>query len=79
MSASKNMLININSNSSNLSTYLEEVQSTMPSITSGLNNISQNAENTGTLINTSKESLNSTFDNIRLNLSESQTSLDKVI
>ncbi len=51
MSAIKNMLNNINSNSSNLSTYLEEVQSTMPSITSGLNNISQNAENTGTLIN----------------------------
>ncbi|MGG5463278.1 YhgE/Pip family protein [Clostridium sp. B9] len=78
MSSIKNMLNNINSSSQNLNTYLQEVQQTMPSITSGLNNISQNASDTGKLISTSKESLNNAFDNVRLNLTESQTSLDKV-
>lgn len=78
MSSIKDMLDNINSNSGNLSTYLEEVQSTMPSITNGLDDISQKAENTGTLISDSKAALNNSFDNMRINLNESQAALHKV-
>lgn len=78
MDSIKNMLGNINSNSQNLSTYLKEVQQTMPYITNGLNNVSKNTTDTANLIKTSKDSLNTAFDNVRLNLSESQTSLDKV-
>lgn len=71
-------LQNINTRSGDLSKFLTEIKSTMPSISSGLNSVIESNENTKNLIKATQNSMNSSFDNINITLSNSQASVYRI-
>ncbi|GFZ31043.1 phage infection protein [Clostridium zeae] len=67
-------LQNINTRSGDLSKFMTEIKSTLPSISSGLDAAVQSNENNKNLIKSTQNSMNSSFDNINTTLNESQAS-----
>jgi putative membrane protein len=71
-------LQNINTRSGDLSKFLTEIKSTMPSISSGLNSVIESNENNKNLIKATQNSMNSSFDNINTTLNNSQASVYRI-
>ncbi|GFP77179.1 hypothetical protein bsdtw1_03293 [Clostridium fungisolvens] len=71
-------LQNINTRSGDLSKFLTEIKSTMPSISSGLSAVIESNENNKSLIKSTQNSMNNSFDNINTTLNNSQASVYRI-
>ncbi|MBK1812997.1 YhgE/Pip domain-containing protein [Clostridium sp. YIM B02505] len=71
-------LQNINTRSGDLSKFLTEIKSTMPSISSGLDSVIESNENNKNLIKSTQNSMNSSFDSINMTLNNSQASVYRI-
>ncbi|MGG7058798.1 YhgE/Pip family protein [Clostridium tertium] len=74
-----NVLDGVNSNAGNLNSYLKEVKSTLPLLTSGMStgeSIIQNAQN---LIKTTTDSFTNSVSILNQNLSQNKVYIDKII
>lgn len=76
MDALLSMLQDINSRSSNLSSFLIEIKATMPAVDSELSTISQVNDNNANLIKTTQLTLNQSFANIETDLNNAQASVN---
>lgn len=72
------MLQSINENSSNLSSFLTEMKTTIPAVGNGIDTIAQSNENNKVLIKSTQDSLNNSFNNIELNLNSAKASVYKI-
>ncbi|MPQ43433.1 YhgE/Pip domain-containing protein [Clostridium tarantellae] len=61
----------VNSNSINLNEYLKDIKSTLPYVNSGIENLQNNAGNIELLVKNTKNTLNTSFNNLNLNLNNS--------
>lgn len=71
-------LQNINTRSGDLSKFLTEIKSTMPSISSGLSAVIESNESNKSLIKSTQNSMNNSFDNINMTLNNSQASVYRI-
>ena len=68
----------INSGANNLATFLMELKGTLSSVTVGIDGLNDNTKNIENLVQSVKESLNNSFDNISLNLRQSQSKINEI-
>lgn len=71
-------LSTINSSSTNLTTFLTQMQATMPNINNNLANIYKSNEDTANIISKTQTTLNNSFNNIELNLNNANASIYKI-
>ena len=84
ISVNKNMdvvtglLEGLDSNAKNLGQFLTEVRGTLPTITDGISNIQQSTINSKDLKEVTQKNLNNSIDNLKISLSESQASINRL-
>lgn len=78
MDTIQNSLQSINSNSKNISQFLSSVSATMPSVQSGLGAIKKNNTDNQAIMKSTQATLDSSINNIDMNLNYAQTSNSRI-
>lgn len=71
-------LQSVNNNSTSLNLFLNELRSNMPSVNNSMNIILQSNESNKDLIEATQKSLNTSYDNIALNINSAEASANKI-
>lgn len=71
-------LNNVGSSSQSLTSYLNTIKSTLPELTSGLNQVQSNTSNIASIASSTKNLMNTSLNNVQLNLTQAQGTLNNV-
>lgn len=71
-------LQSVNNNSTSLNLFLNELRSNMPSVNNSMSIILQSNESSKDLIEATQKSLNTSYDNIALNINSAEASANKI-
>ena len=71
-------LDNVGSSSQSLTSYLNTIKTTIPELTNGLNQVQTNTSNIASIASSTKNLLNTSLNNVQLNLTQAQGTLNNV-